>query len=136
MTVPFIVPFYTGIFVILFLALAVRVSRVRRAAGVSVGTGGNATLERAVRAHGNFAEFVPLALLLLGFLEMQRTSAATLHVLCLLLLIGRIAHAIGISREPEVLPLRAGGVALTYLVLIVAAVTAIYDYRLAETLPR
>lgn len=99
--------------------LSFRVSFVRRRTGVSLGTGGNAELERAVRAHGNFAEFVPLTLLLLGFLEMQRISAYALHTLCLVLLAGRILHAIGISQET--LPPRVAGMAATYLVLVIAA---------------
>ena len=132
MTTPFIVPAYAAIFAIVFIVLSFRVSFVRRRVGVSLGTGGNAELERAVRAHGNFAEFVPLTLLLLGFLEMQRTSAYALHALCLVLLAGRILHAIGISQET--VPPRAIGMIATYVVLLIAALMLLYDYGLAASM--
>jgi hypothetical protein len=132
MTTPFIVPAYGAIFALFFIVLAFRVSAVRRSAGVSLGTGGDPRLERAVRTHGNFAEFVPFGLLLLGFLEMQRTSAFTLHALCLALLAGRILHAIGIGQET--VPPRAIGMVLTYLVLIVTAIMLLYDYVRVATL--
>lgn len=133
MTVPFIVPAYAAVFALLYVVLSLRVSMVRRSVNVSIGTGDDPRLIRAIRAHANFAEYVPLALILLGFLEMQRSSAPTLHTLCLLLLAGRVAHAVGISREPDLLPARALGMVATYLVLIVAAILALYDYGRVST---
>jgi uncharacterized membrane protein YecN with MAPEG domain len=134
MTVPFIVPAYGALLALLYLVLSFRVSTGRGRARVNIGSGGDLLLERAIRAHGNFAEYVPLALLLLGFLEMQRSSAYVLHALCLLLLLGRIAHALGISREPDILLLRAVGILATYLVLAVAGVLLLYDYGRVATL--
>ena len=134
MTVPFIVPAYGGLFAILGIVLSLRVSMVRQRVNVMIGSGDEPDLVRAIRAHGNFVEYVPLALLLLGFLEMQRTSAYTLHVLCLILLLGRIAHAVAISRQSGLLAFRAGGMAATYLVLIVAAVLLLYDWSRAASL--
>ena len=134
MTVPFIVPAYAALLALVYLVLSFRVSAVRRRAGVNIGSGHSIELERAIRAHGNFAEYVPLALLLLAFLEMQRGSAYLLHGLSSLLLLGRLAHAAGISREPDVLVLRALGMAATYLVLVVAAAILLYDWSRASTL--
>jgi uncharacterized protein len=130
MTVPFVVPFYAGIFALLYLALSARVISLRNARRVSLGTGGDPALERAIRVHGNFIEYVPLALILLGFAEAQRNSMYLLHFLCLALLLGRLAHIYGLTRENTANTWRGLGVMLTFAVLIIAAALLIYDFFL------
>jgi uncharacterized protein len=73
-TVPFVVPFYAGIFALMYFFLTMRVARRRGQMRIPLGSGGDAELERRIRAHGNFIEYVPLALILLGFMEAQRSS--------------------------------------------------------------
>ena len=128
MTVPFVVPAYAGILALIYVILASRVVRLRGQVRVRIGSGGNASLERAIRAHANCAEYVPLALILLGFMEMQRNSSYLLHVLCLLLVAGRLIHAVNISREQESVSVRAVAMTLTFAVLIIAAIILIIDY--------
>jgi len=128
MNVPFVVPAYAGVLALIYIFLAIRVSRIRGTAKTMIGTGGDLRLERAIRAHANCAEYVPFALLLLGFMEMQRNSAYLLHVLCLMLIAGRIIHAINISRANESIPVRVVGTLLTQAVMIVAAIALIIDY--------
>jgi uncharacterized membrane protein YecN with MAPEG domain len=115
--VPTIVPGYAAILALIFIALSVRVIRLRRSTRVPVGTGRNAELERAVRVHGNFAEYVPLALLLLAFAEMQGFRGWSIHLLCLALLAGRSVHAYGLSRQNEDFRLRVAGMATTFTVV-------------------
>ena len=128
MTVPFIVPAYAGLLALINIFLAIRVSRLRGAVRTTIGTGGNPNLERAIRAHGNFSEYVPLALLLLGFMEMQRGSSYLLHALCLLLVAGRLIHASAISQTQEKMSVRIAGTLMTQAVLIIAAIALITDY--------
>lgn len=128
MTVPFVVPFYAAIFALLYLGLTVRVIALRNTKRVSLGSGGDPALERAIRIHANFIEYVPLALILLIAMEMQRRSIYVLHILCLLLLVGRICHFLALSRENTANPLRGAGVGLTVLVLVVAAIILIIDF--------
>lgn len=128
MTVPFVVPFYAAIFALLYLGLTVRVIALRNTKRVSLGSGGDPALERAIRIHANFIEYVPLALILLIAMEMQRRSIYVLHILCLLLLIGRICHFLALSRENTANPLRGVGVGLTVLVLVVASIILIIDF--------
>lgn len=128
MTVPFIVPAYAGVLALIYVFLAVRVSVLRGGAQVTIGGGGNPRLERAIRAHGNCGEYVPLALLLLGFMELQRNSAYLLHALCLLLIVGRLIHAFAISQTSEKMPLRVTGTVTTHAVLIIAAIALIKGY--------
>jgi len=128
MNAPFLVPFYAAIFALLYIGLTVRVISLRNSKRVSLGSGGDPVLERAIRIHANFIEYVPLALILLTAIEMQRRSHYVLHVLCLLLLVGRICHFMALSRENTVNPLRGVGVGLTVLVLAVAAIILIIDF--------
>ncbi len=130
MNVPFVVPFYAGILALIYFFLTMRVARRRGQTGIVLGSGGDAELERRIRAHGNFIEYVPLALILLGFAEAQHWSRYLLHGLCILLLIGRICHAIAISRDGSSGPLRFVGMMLTGTVLIVAAIMAIWEFFL------
>jgi hypothetical protein len=128
MSVPFVVPFYGAIFALLYIGLTLRVILLRNARRISLGHGGDPALERAIRIHANFIEYVPLALILLTAMEMQRRSLYVLHILCLLLLLGRICHFFALSRENTVNPLRGAGVLLTALVLTVAAIILIIDF--------
>lgn len=128
MTTPFVVPFYAAIFALLYIALTIRVIALRNSKRISLGDGGDPAMERAIRVHANFIEYVPLALILLTAMEMQRRSIYVLHVLCLLLLLGRICHFVALSRENTVNPLRGAGVILTMLVLAAAAIILIIDF--------
>jgi uncharacterized protein len=128
MTVPFVVPAYAGILALIYVFLAIRVVRLRGQVRVGIGSGGNSTLERAIRAHANCAEYVPLALILLGFMEMQRNSSYLLHILCLVLIAGRLIHAVNISREQESGGIRVVAMTLTFAVLTIAAIVLIIDY--------
>ncbi|HEX3974382.1 MAG TPA: MAPEG family protein [Stellaceae bacterium] len=128
MTTPFVVPFYGALFALVYIGLTIRVILLRNSKRVSLGDGGDPALQRAIRIHANFIEYVPLALILLTAMEMQRRSLYVLHVLCLMLLIGRICHFFALSRENTVNPLRGLGVTLTVLVLAVAAIILIIDF--------
>ena len=72
---------YGGLSVLLVTLLGVNVSRLRGTA-VGVYTPLPAGLVRAVRAHGNAAEWVPLGIFLLLLLELSAAgSRFTLHLL-------------------------------------------------------
>jgi hypothetical protein len=128
MNTPFVVPFYGAIFTLLYIGLTFRVLMLRNSKRISLGSGGDPVLERAIRIHANFIEYVPLALILLTAMEMQRRSHYVLHILCLMLLLGRICHFFALSRENTVNPLRGLGVGLTVIVLLVAAIILIIDF--------
>ncbi len=115
-----ITAFYAAVLAALFLLLSVRVIQARHRHQVALGAPHRA-IERAVRAHGNFAEYAPLALLLLALAETFGLAPVVLHGLGLALVAGRASHAWGISQEPEVLRFRAVGMALTFGVIGVTA---------------
>jgi uncharacterized membrane protein YecN with MAPEG domain len=118
---PSVVPGYAATFALIFVGLSFRVANTRRTMRIGLGTGGNVTLERRVRVQGNFAEYVPFALILLAFVEMQGSAKWLVHALCLTLLAARVAHAYGVVQEPETIPIRASAMVVTFSVFIVAA---------------
>ena len=116
---------YAGVLALLILTLAIRVVLQRRASSVDLGDGGNAALFRRIRIHGNAVEYIPIALILMLLLEVSGTSAAVLHGLGLLLVIGRLAHVQGISQSPGASPGRIFGNVLTWTSITAGAVLAI-----------
>ncbi|NCP62758.1 MAG: MAPEG family protein [Alphaproteobacteria bacterium] len=77
-------------------------------------------LERAMRAHGNFAEYVPLILILMGFLESLGGSAVVLHLIGILLSVARLSHAFCLCLKYIAL-LRQAGALITYSLLFFTA---------------
>ena len=68
-----VTPVYAGILAFMYLYLAFAVIRRRYRDHISLGDGGDASFLRTMRAHGNFAEYVPIALLLMAMAELGAT---------------------------------------------------------------
>src|SRR5690606_19865103 len=60
---------YAALLSLFFAFLTFRTIRLRQRYRVSLGHGKNLLLMRAIRVHGNFAEYVPLGLLLMAASE-------------------------------------------------------------------
>jgi len=105
---------------LLYLALSVNVSRLRLKHRISLGAGDLPKLERAMRAHGNFAEYVPLILLLMGLLESLGGSAIALHLIGSLLFVARLSHASCLCIK-YVSIMRQAGALVTYVLLFISA---------------
>jgi uncharacterized membrane protein YecN with MAPEG domain len=125
-----ITPLYAALLALIFVALSIRTIRLRRRYRVGVGDGNHAELQRAARVHANFAEYVPLALLLIYFFEGSSESVLLTHILCIALLCGRLLHAYGVSQVRENYRYRTIGMVLTFSVIIAASLMLLYT-RLA-----
>ncbi len=112
---------YAALLALMFVVLALRAIRLRRRLLIPVGDGGHANLRKALRAHGNFAEYVPFALLLIYLLEVAGASPLWVHGCGSVLLLGRLVHAFGVSQVNERYGLRVGGMVLTLAAVISAA---------------
>ena len=117
-----IVLLYAALLALFFVGLSVRTLLLRRRLQIAVGDAGNETMLRAMRVHANFAEYVPLNLLMLYFVEATGASSLFVHALGASLLAGRVSHAIGVSRVKENYTYRVVGMALTLTPLIAASV--------------
>ena len=123
-----IVPLYASILAVLFVVLSVRTLRLRRSLQIGIGDAGNEAMLRAMRVHSNFAEYVPLSLLLLLFVEMRGVHPLLVHVLGLCLLVGRVAHAFGVSQARENYGFRVFGMAMTFTCLLTSAAYLLYFF--------
>lgn len=122
----FVTPLYAGLLALWFVVLSVRVVNVRRR-GILFGDNGDVKITRVVRAQANFAEYVPLALLLMGFLEASRYSIYLLHALGIALLVARLVHGFVLSFGLQIAFGRVAGAALTFAVLLIEAVLCLYQ---------
>jgi uncharacterized protein len=116
---------YAAALTVLYLFLTARVIIFRRVNRVSLGDGNDEELLRRMRAHGNFAEYVPLGLLLMGIAEVQGSQTWLLHVVGLMLLAGRLMHGLNFTFALKSMPLRTVGMMLTLTALGLGAVLAL-----------
>jgi uncharacterized protein len=107
---------------LIFIRLSFAVIRLRRSNAVALGSGGNLELERAIRAHANFAEYVPLGLILIGCLEINGAPAWLVAIPAMTLTIGRWIHAKGINEPPPNFTNRIRGMQFTFGTLMTLVV--------------
>lgn len=115
-----VTPLYAGILAFLFLALSIRVIGVR--GRVSLGDGGDPLVLRRMRGHANFAEYVPLILVMMAMLELGHASIYLLHGLGVALVVARLLHGYALSFTQKFKFGRFWGTALTLGLLIVSGV--------------
>ncbi len=83
-------------------------------------------LQRKVRAHGNFAEYVPHGLLFIVVLELMQAQGWLVWFLGSTLTIARIAHAYGVITKYGPSVSRATGFFMTWFVYIVGSLACLY----------
>lgn len=103
---------------IIFIKLSFAVIGLRRKNKVGLGSGGYENLERAIRAQGNFAEYVPFGIILLACLELNGAPWWLVGILGIALIIGRLLHAKGINVPPPDFSKRVLGMKFTINTLI------------------
>ena len=126
MHMPSLTANYRAILALIYAALALQVIRLRRSHEAAFNDGGNASLRSAIRAHGNFMEYVPLIALMVALLEMSGAPSLRIHVLMGLLVLSRLLHPLGMYATPgslKFLICRGGGIALSIGLLITSALT-------------
>lgn len=116
-----VTPIYGGLAALMFALLTFRVIQLRGVTKIGLGFEDNRGLQRAIRVHGNFAEYVPFVLLLMAFAEFQNVPIWRVHLIGILLMAGRVIHIVGVLRDPEPPRLRVAGIALTLTAVINAA---------------
>ena len=112
---------YAAVLSVFFIALSLWVIYLRRNLRVGLGDGGHHVLKRAIRTHGNFVEYVPFSLLLLGLLESMGEQQETLHAIGITLLAARSLHIIGLSQNHGKSLGRFWGASLTFAAILATA---------------
>jgi uncharacterized protein len=116
---------YAALIVLMGVALTVLVIRQRRTKLIGIGDGGDKTVARLIRVHGNFCENAPFALALLILLALTGGPAWTVHAVGLLFLAGRAAHAWGLSQSAGSSVGRVAGMMMTFAAFVVGALALI-----------
>ena len=83
----------------LLIALTLRVVQFRRRGKVVLGDGGDREVEKAIRAHGNASEQIPIALIVLGLAEWHGAPGLLLALAALAFVGGRLSHGLYFARH-------------------------------------
>ncbi|MGH1354286.1 MAG: MAPEG family protein [Thalassovita sp.] len=116
-----ITPIYAGLLGAFYVFLSLWVVKVRVRQRIGSGDKGDPVMLNAMRTHANFAEYVPFAVILIALGELQSMPPLATHLLGGALLLSRVMHAVGMGRQPHTPILRGGGAALTFVVMLTAA---------------
>lgn len=126
MELPIVTLRYLALLALIHSALAITVVRLRFRLQVAFGDGGHEILRRAIRAHGNLSEYLPLAVLLVGSLEALGTNLAAIHLAMALLILARLSHLFSMFnldlRSRRYFYSRVFGAGTTWLVITFSAV--------------
>lgn len=119
---------FAGLLAIFALVLSARAGSYRGKTGVSIlyGDPVNWELAQRVRAHQNFLEYVPIVLILMGVSELNGASATALYAIGTLLIVARIAHAVGLRHDNMAHIGRLIGAGGSALITLVTAIYAIW----------
>ena len=121
-----VTPIYVVIAIVIYSALTYPIIRHRMTKRLSLGDGGDAAFNRKIRAHGNFAEYVPLILIAMGAAELIGAPFALLHASGIALTVGRSLHGYSLAvAERGILP-RVSGMMLTLLSLWLAGAAVVW----------
>jgi uncharacterized membrane protein YecN with MAPEG domain len=120
-TVP-VTTLYASFCALLLLGLSYRVVRYRQTLGVNLGAADKPELERAIRVQGNFAEYVPIILILLLLAELNHMAPWLLHLAGATLFIARVLHAWGLAGKSGRSPGRYYGTLFTWVTLLGLAI--------------
>ncbi|KXI27303.1 MAPEG family protein [Paraglaciecola hydrolytica] len=117
-----ITAFYAGLLAFLFVYLSVLVMQGRRTKRIGLGDNNDKEMSRLIRAHANFAEYVPLILVLMLIAEINHIEYQYLHIAGASLVVGRILHAIGLKRHAGASWQRVAGMILSLIALLEIAI--------------
>ena len=111
-----------AILTIIFIRLSFAVIGLRRKNKVGLGSGGHEDLERAIRTQANFAEYIPLGVILIACLELNGAPWWLVAIPGASLIIGRLIHAKGMNTPPPDFSKRVLGMKFTFFTLIALVV--------------
>ena len=106
---------FTGLLALMLVGVSIRVTVLMAKKKINLFDGGDPELGRAIRVQGNFIEYVPLALALMGLIEWIGAKPWVVYLFGAALLAARFAHAWGLYSD--VFQGRVIGTTVTWIVL-------------------
>ena len=119
MTITLITASFLGL---LLVYLSYGVSKQRLRTKTDIGDGGDKELQRAIRAQGNFIEYAPFALVLIGLLESSGVWTEAVTGLAILFVVGRYMHGLTFGKMEGRNRYRFWGTIFTWLVILAASI--------------
>jgi len=119
---------YAGFLGLMLLPLSIKVTMLRVRTNIPLLDGGDKQLARAIRAQGNFIEYVPLALLLMAIVEINGAVGYVMHGFGLVLVASRILHAFSLVSASGATYHRVVGMGGTWGVIAVGGGLAMIQY--------
>ncbi len=101
------------------VALSFPVSLRRIKVQADLGHADDDVLYRRIRTQGNFVEYAPMGLIVVGLMELGGAGTAMVWAVAGALALGRLFHATGMLIR--MVPIRVAGMILTYSALLVGA---------------
>ena len=106
---------YASLLTLIMIDLAFRVGSRRGRLQISMGDGGDPQIVVDNRRHLNFVEHVPMAVILMGIVELNGAPKLWLYIIGAVVVIARILHPIGLNAQGMGHPFRTIGAMLTML---------------------
>ena len=117
-----ITPVYAAILAVFYIVMSFYVIITRARTDVLVGDGGNMDMLVAIRRHGNMAEYMPFAILMMALGELSGLGAIWLHISGVALVAGRLVHPLGVAKENSPLAPRVAGVLATFAAMLIPGI--------------
>jgi hypothetical protein len=110
---------FAALLALMLVGISVRVTVLRARKKISFFDGGDEELGRAMRVQGNFIEYLPMALALMGLMEGMGARHWFVYAFGAVLLVARFAHAWGLYSG--IFQARVVGTSATWILLAVGA---------------
>lgn len=120
--------FYASLLGIFYIYLTLLILQQRNKQKIGLGDGGDKKFNQLIRAHANFAEYVPLALILLLMAELNRLQIWGIHFSAICLLFGRLLHAYGLRLHDGASWQRVAGTILSLTSILSAAILNLMSF--------
>jgi uncharacterized protein len=114
---------FAGALALMLVGISIRVTRLRAKKKISLADGGDKEMQAAIRVQGNFIEYVPMALLLMGLLESAGARHWIVYLFGALLVMARIAHAFALYTG--FFPMRVVGTSTTWALIAIGGLLVI-----------
>jgi len=119
---------FSAILFFLYYYLAKNVIQIRRNNKIAIGFAKNKELEQAIAAHSNFNQYVPLGLIMMACMELNKIHFSIIFLVGISFTFGRIIHAKSFLKKTMNLKQRVQGMKFTFWTMIVMAVLNIVSF--------
>jgi uncharacterized membrane protein YecN with MAPEG domain len=123
MRMVYITAFIASVLTFFYIWPSLRISQMRKIHRISLDEGAVHALEKSIQGNGNFADHVPLSLVLMGLLEINGAPNVLVWVLGCILVLGQYFHAMGMRHPTEGGSDRVIGMKYTFFALALLALS-------------